>query len=570
MSDPKNPLRLLTESGPLIAVTVAVAMLVAIVAPASAQFFPFGGFQQQPPPRQRQQQYQQPGFNDFFSPFQQRPPAEAPAAAPRVDYSRAPAPKSDKGDVTPERYVLVLGDAMADWLAYGLEDAFSEQPDMGVIRKHRTVSGLIRYSPRGEPADWAAAAKGIIAQEKADVIVVMLGLHDRTTIREPVVEKPDPAKKGDAKKGDAKPAAKQDAKPDAPATAKKPDEDAEAPPADDAADSETTTAPERTARSANGLNEFRSERWIELYKKKIEEMTAVLKTKGVPILWVGLPALRGPKATSDMLFLDSLYREVAAKTGVTYVDVWDGFVDESGRFMQRGPDFEGQPRALRTSDGVFFTKPGARKLAHYVDREIKRLLANRALPVALPSDPGTPATPDAKPGGPAPRPLAGPIVPLVASSVSSDQLLGGAGSRPASIDALAARTLIKGEPLAAPGGRADDAAWPRREVGKVDSNDVPVAAGTPADATGQGTTAAAAAAVQPPKPVKRRPRPPPVMNTETGNSAPTFPGFYTPRQAPAQTFQPQPPRPLSPRPPAPVGRAAFAPDAPAPGGFFTR
>ncbi len=108
--------------------------------------------------------------------------------------------------------MLVLGDAMADWLAYGLEDAFSEQPDMGVIRKHRTVSGLIRYQPRGEPSDWAAAAKGIVAQEKADVIVVMLGLHDRTTIREPVVEKPDP-KKDDKKKTDSKSAAKQDAAP---------------------------------------------------------------------------------------------------------------------------------------------------------------------------------------------------------------------------------------------------------------------------------------------------------------------------------------------------------------------
>ena len=70
MSDPKKPLRILTESGPLIAVTVAVAMLVAIVAPASAQFFPFGGFQQQPQRRQYQEPYQQRGFGDFFQPFQ--------------------------------------------------------------------------------------------------------------------------------------------------------------------------------------------------------------------------------------------------------------------------------------------------------------------------------------------------------------------------------------------------------------------------------------------------------------------------------------------------------------------
>ena len=32
------------------------------------------------------------------------------------------------------------------------------------------------------------------------------------------------------------------------------------------------------------------------------------------------------------------------KAGITYVDVWDGFVDEAGRFVLKGPDFEGQPR----------------------------------------------------------------------------------------------------------------------------------------------------------------------------------------------------------------------------------
>lgn len=557
MPDPKHPLRVLTESGPLIAVAVIVAMLVGITMPASAQFFPFGGFgQQQPPPRPRQgvpqPQYQRPWspFGDFFSsPAPQ--PDQQQQAAPRVDYSRAPPPK-DRGDTVAERNVLVLGDAMADWLAYGLEDAFTEQPDMGVIRKHRTVSGLIRYQPRGEPSDWATAAKAIVAQEKADVIVVMLGLHDRTQIRE--IAEP---KKDDKAKAGAKDAAKDASK----GTAKKPDEDAEAPPAEDQADSETPSiaAPERSARSANGVNEYRSERWIELYKKKIDDMIGVLKTKNVPILWVSLPALRGPKATSDMLFLNTLYRESAAKNGITYVDVWDGFVDEGGRFMQQGPDFEGQTRRLRTNDGVFFTRAGARKLAHYVDREIKRLLNNRSIPVALPSDPGTPDLAPV-PGAPAPRPLAGPIVPLVASSVGTTELLGGAGSRPASIDALAARTLIKGEPLAAPGGRADDFAWPRREVGKLDDKDkgsdsVPVASGTPADGAG----VAAATPAQPPKPAaKRRPRPA-VTNTEQGS----WPSFF-----PSSPRTQAPPRPPGPRPAAPVGRSASAPGNQ--GGFFFR
>ena len=217
------------------------------------------------------------------------------------------------------------------------------------------------------------------------------------------------------------------------------------------------------------------------------------------MLWVGLPAVRGVKGDCrTCCSSNSLYRDAAGKAGITYVDVWDGFVDEAGRFLQQGPDFEGQIRQLRSYDGVYFTKPGARKLAHYVEREITRLLAARSGPIALPSEPATPDA-NAVPGQPAPRPLAGPILPLVASSVGTDQLLGGPGSRPAAVDALAARTLVKGEPLAPPAGRADDFVWPRREIGREQAKgETPVAGRTSAGWT------APLHAPQPPKPAAKK------------------------------------------------------------------
>jgi len=507
MPKTKSFLRAFTETGPLAALAVAFALLVGIAGPASAQFFNFGNFGG--PPQRPQQRGGGGGWfgGDFFAPFQQQ--QQAPKKVIREDFSKAPPP--EKRETVPERNVLVLGDAMADWLASGLEDAYAERPDMGVIRKHKTVSGLIKYQPKGDPADWAAAARGILPAEKPDAIVVMLGLNDRMALREPVVEKPDSKsadKKSDKKDAKAKPEAKPgEVKPGAkPAgaadTAAKPEDkavDTELSP-DDAADNNDAPpaiAPEKSARSPNGVYEFREERWVELYTRKIDEMIGVLKSKGVPVLWVGLPALRGAKPTADMLFLDSLYREAAGKAGITYVDVWDGFVDEAGRFLQQGPDFQGQIRRLRSYDGVYFTQPGARKLAHYVEREITRLLAARSAPIALPTEPATPDA-NALPGQPAPRPLAGPILPLVASSVGTDQLLGGPGSRPAAVDALAARTLVKGEALAPPAGRADDFAWPRREVGREQTKgETPSASVSP-----DGTAAAPSA---PPKPKKPRP-----------------------------------------------------------------
>jgi uncharacterized protein len=554
MSKPKSFFRVFTESGPLIALAVAVAILVGIVGPASAQFFNFGG-----PQRPRGGGW---FGGDLFAPFQQ----QAPKRVVREDFSRAPPP--EKRETVPERNVLVLGDAMADWLAYGLEDAYAEQPDMGVIRKHKSVSGLIKYQPKGDPADWAAAAKSILATEKPDAIVVMLGLNDRVSLREPVVDKSD-AKSSDAKSSDKKNDKKDArAKPDAkPADGKpkpdgaadagaKPDDkpvDTELSPDDaaDNADAPPVIAPEKSARSPNGLYEFREERWVELYSKKIEEMIGVLKSKGVPVLWVGLPAIFGQRGTADMLFLDALYRDAARKAGITYVDVWDGFVDEAGRFVLKGPDFDGQPRVLRSKDGVFFTKYGARKLAHYVEREVTRLLAARSGPIALPTEPATPDA-NAVPGQPAPRPLAGPILPLVASSVGTDQLLGGPGSRPAAVDALAARTLVKGEALAPPAGRADDFAWPRREVGREQAKgETPVASTSP-DAT-------AAAPNAPQKPAKR------LRPLQSG--APNVREFFGFGNAPRQLAPPPPqraPNPNVPRPPGSVGRSASVP------GFFAR
>jgi hypothetical protein len=571
MQKPKSFLRVFTESGPLIALAIAVALLVGIAGPASAQFFNFGNFGG-PPPRPPAQVPRGNGGGggggwfggDLFAPFQQ----QQQQAPKRIEnFSKAPPPEKRDNAIVPERNVLVLGDGMADWLAYGLEDAYSEQPDMGVIRKHKTVSGLIKYQPKGDPADWAAAARGILATEKPDAIVVMLGLNDRVAMREPAADKSGgkpsdkKADKKDPGKPDAKPAeAKPGAKPDGAAdAAAKPDAkpaDAELS-ADDAADNDVppATTPEKSTRAPNGLYEFREERWVELYSKKIEEMIGIVKAKGVPVLWVGLPAVRGAKATADVLFLNSLYRDAAGKAGITYVDVWDGFVDEAGRFLQQGPDFEGQIRRLRSYDGVYFTRPGARKLAHYVEREITRLLAGRSAPIALPTEPATPDA-NALPGQPAPRPLAGPILPLVASSVGTDQLLGGPGSRPAAVDALAARTLVKGEPLAPPAGRADDFVWPRREVGREQAKgDIPVANASP-DAT-------VPAPVAPPKP-KRQFRPvqatTPTLPIQSGT--PQLGNFFGLGASPRPSA-PQPPRaPAGPRPPGNVGPSASAP------GFF--
>jgi hypothetical protein len=70
------------------------------------------------------------------------------------------------------------------------------------------------------------------------------------------------------------------------------------------------------------------------------------------------------------------------------------------------------------------------------------------------------------------------------------------------IDALAARVLVKGEPLSAPAGRADDFAWPRREMRREQAKgETPVAS---ASADGSAPVTAPAASLKPKKHRRQR------------------------------------------------------------------
>jgi hypothetical protein len=126
-----------------------------------------------------------------------------------------------------------------------------------------------------------------------------------------------------------------------------------------------------------------------------------------------------------------------------------------------------------------------------------------------------------------------------------------------------AKTLVKGEPLNAPAGRADDFAWPRREIGREQAKgDVPMAAVMPTPSSSAGATLpdGMTPIIAPAAPKQQAKKKTPVV-TETPSFFGNLFGNDEPRR-PAQQGAPQRPRPQQqggPRPPANVGPAASAP-----------
>jgi len=347
-------------------------------------------------------QYRGFGFPFFGNPwFSDRPAPQPWAPRHRQLREREPVntapPPPQKSEITPAKTGIVIGDSMAEWLAYGLEQAYAESADVGVVRRVRPSTGLIDPC-KGELRKWLEQS---LANEKPAFVAIMIGVNDRRSM--PACA---PSGKGDGAKA--------------------------------------------------GAYAFRSKEWAEAYGKEVDEAIALLKSKGVPVFWVGLPPAKNIRA-ADIDFLNDLFREHVEKGGIGYIDVWDAFVDEDGDFTMRGPDVNGQTRLLRAADGLNFTKAGARKLALYLEREIGRTVLHSA-----PAEPPAVARgTNPPPARPDERPVAGPVVPLTGapSRVKGDALLGEAKPARSSSDAR----LLGAEPAAPARGRADDFSWPRPE-----------------------------------------------------------------------------------------------------------
>lgn len=125
-------------------------------------------------------------------------------------------------------------------------------------------------------------------------------------------------------------------------------------------------------RTIDGKFAPRSDAWEKIYQQRVERFLLALQSYGKPVYWVGTPPLRSADSSADMVYLNTVFKSEAEAVGAHFIDIWDGFADENGTFVARGPDVDGQARQLRSGDGINFTKSGRRKLAFYAEREIRQ------------------------------------------------------------------------------------------------------------------------------------------------------------------------------------------------------
>lgn len=128
-----------------------------------------------------------------------------------------------------------------------------------------------------------------------------------------------------------------------------------------------------------------SEEWVAEYTRRIDRLMRAFKRKNVGVYWVGLPVLARNDANEIAQRMNDVLRERSYLNGYKYIDAYQGFTNEGGGYSAYGPDLDGAIRLLRLRNGVHFTVAGNRKLAHFVEKELRADLnqakSNRNLPL---------------------------------------------------------------------------------------------------------------------------------------------------------------------------------------------
>lgn len=126
-------------------------------------------------------------------------------------------------------------------------------------------------------------------------------------------------------------------------------------------------------RTASGRFNKLTEEWTKVYDQRVDALTNAVRNKRLPMIWVGLPPVSKGKMNPDYLVFNETYRRSVEAYGGVFVDVWDGFVDDQGRYTRSGPDVNGQIVALRRVDGINMTRSGKEKLGFYAEKAVKRV-----------------------------------------------------------------------------------------------------------------------------------------------------------------------------------------------------
>lgn len=135
---------------------------------------------------------------------------------------------------------------------------------------------------------------------------------------------------------------------------------------------------------ANGqsLNSL-TDPWTAIYQSRLNDFLGQLRAARKPVIWVGLPPMSRSEYSTAMSQISALQKMAAFSSGAEFLDIYERFLGEDGKYSSYGPDVNGQNARMRKDDGIHFSAAGADKLAFYVSQSLRTFYRGGAVTLAV-------------------------------------------------------------------------------------------------------------------------------------------------------------------------------------------
>ncbi len=199
-----------------------------------------------------------------------------------------------------------------------------------------------------------------------------------------------------------------------------------------------------------------SDGWNAAYQARLNAFLGKLRAARKPVIWIGLPPMSRSEYSTAISQISAIQKMAAFSGGAEFLDIYDRFLGDDGRYSAYGPDVNGVNALMRKDDGIHLSTAGSDKLAFYVSQAVRTFYRAGGISVAV-VDPlaGTDAGAMLRPpfqgqGQIRLLEVAGAVVPLSRVPQRADDLLL-ATERGSSQSSFSLEQLMQ-----APKGRVDD------------------------------------------------------------------------------------------------------------------
>lgn len=136
--------------------------------------------------------------------------------------------------------------------------------------------------------------------------------------------------------------------------------------------------------SANGQSyEPLTDGWNSVYQSRIGTFLGKLRAARKPVIWVGLPPMSKSEYSAAISQISNVQRLAAFAGGAEFLDIYERFLGEDGKYSSQGPDVNGQTARMRKDDGIHFATDGANKLAFYVSQTMSTFYRGGGVTIAV-------------------------------------------------------------------------------------------------------------------------------------------------------------------------------------------